>query len=203
MKYKYIAIEREYGSGGTKIARAVAEQCGIPCYGREILNLVAAQQGIKVEDIDRYEESVTPSFLYTLYVLGRAQASSSDMLTKEGHIFVAEQTAIEQLAAQGRAVFVGHCAAEALKKHENVLHVFIGADSASRTARAMQDYQIPPEQVEATLRRFDKKRANYYAANTGKRWNDAHNYELVLDSGKLGLERCAAAITAVYQQENE
>lgn len=27
MKYKYIAIEREYGSGGTQIAREAAERC--------------------------------------------------------------------------------------------------------------------------------------------------------------------------------
>lgn len=35
MRCKYITIEREYGSGGTKIARLLAEQMGIPCYGRE------------------------------------------------------------------------------------------------------------------------------------------------------------------------
>lgn len=29
MSYKYIAIEREYGSGGTKIARQLSEECGI------------------------------------------------------------------------------------------------------------------------------------------------------------------------------
>ena len=41
MRYKYITIEREYGSGGTEIARRVAEECGIPCYGKEILEFVA------------------------------------------------------------------------------------------------------------------------------------------------------------------
>ena len=40
MKAKYITIEREYGSGGTQIARRLAEETGIPCYGREILEAV-------------------------------------------------------------------------------------------------------------------------------------------------------------------
>lgn len=35
MKCRYITIEREYGSGGTKIARRLAEECGVPCYGQE------------------------------------------------------------------------------------------------------------------------------------------------------------------------
>ena len=33
MKCNYITIEREYGSGGTEIARRVAQECGINCYG--------------------------------------------------------------------------------------------------------------------------------------------------------------------------
>ena len=41
MKCNYITIEREYGSGGTKIARRLAEECGIPCYGQEILEAVS------------------------------------------------------------------------------------------------------------------------------------------------------------------
>ena len=36
-KCKYITIEREYGSGGTEIARLLAGQIGIPCYGHEFL----------------------------------------------------------------------------------------------------------------------------------------------------------------------
>ena len=41
MKIRYITIEREYGSGGTKIARRLAEETGIACYGREILESVS------------------------------------------------------------------------------------------------------------------------------------------------------------------
>lgn len=37
MKFRYITIEREYGSGGTKIARRLSEISGVPCYGHEIL----------------------------------------------------------------------------------------------------------------------------------------------------------------------
>ena len=47
MKFRYITIEREYGSGGTKIARKLSEVCGIPCYGREILEAVAKKQGLR------------------------------------------------------------------------------------------------------------------------------------------------------------
>ena len=54
MKFRYITIEREYGSGGTKIARRLSEACGVPCYGHEILEAVAKKQGIPVERINPY-----------------------------------------------------------------------------------------------------------------------------------------------------
>lgn len=44
MKFRYITIEREYGSGGTKIARRLSEISGVPCYGHEILEAVAKKQ---------------------------------------------------------------------------------------------------------------------------------------------------------------
>jgi len=35
MERKYITIEREYGSGGTRIAEELSAKTGIPCYGRD------------------------------------------------------------------------------------------------------------------------------------------------------------------------
>ena len=63
MKAKYITIEREYGSGGTKIARMLAERTGIPCYGQEILEEVSRKYDISVDRIQSYEESATNSVL--------------------------------------------------------------------------------------------------------------------------------------------
>ena len=43
MKFKYITIEREYGSGGSAVARVLAEMTGVACYGREILEIVSKE----------------------------------------------------------------------------------------------------------------------------------------------------------------
>ena len=45
MRYKYVVIEREYGSGGTGIGKLLSEKTGIPCYGSEILENVNAPKG--------------------------------------------------------------------------------------------------------------------------------------------------------------
>ena len=125
MKCKYITIEREYGSGGTKIARMVSEKTGLPCYGREILEEVSKRYDISVDSIESYEENVTNSFLYSICMMAKASSASNEMLTEEGHVYVAEQAIIRQLAHKGPAIFLGHCACEALKEADGVINVFI------------------------------------------------------------------------------
>lgn len=200
MKYRYITIEREYGSGGTKIGRQLAQLLDIPCYGREILEKVSEQQRISIDQIDKYEETITGSFLYSLFVMSKVQTSDPDVMTREGHIHAAEQKVIRELAGQGSAVFIGHCASEALSRYDDVLRVFILSDKEDKTRRILQDYRIPKEKADSTMSRFDKKRANYYYANTTRRWNDYTNYDLVLNSGNLGIDGCVEILKPLIKK---
>lgn len=191
MNYRYITIEREYGSGGTRIARMLAERMGIPCYGHEILEAVSKKYDIPVERIQQYEESASNSFLYSLYMMSQTASGNADLTSMESHLYVAEQEAILRLAAGGRAIFLGHCASEALKEYKGVIKVFIRCgDEKEKKKRILEDYGIEETKADVVRRKFDKKRANYYHVNTMKRWEDPKNYDIVLDSGSLGLEGC-------------
>lgn len=194
MKFQYITIEREYGSGGLAIARRLSEMTGIPCYGREIIKAVAEKQNISESQIDHYEETVTSSFFYTVFALGKAYTGDADLLSKEGHLFVAEQEAIRQMAALGQSVFVGHCASEALKDRQGVLRVFIHSGEEEKKRRVIQEYGIAENKAVSTMRKFDDKRANYYNANTARKWKDANNYDLILNSGVIGIDGCVSVL---------
>lgn len=198
MQIEYITIEREYGSGGTEIAERLAKKCGIACYGAEIMELAAKELHISVAEAQQYEEKITNSFLYSVFAMSQMQTGNTEMLSMEGRLYVAERSAISSLAHYGRAVFVGHCASEALKEQGNVLHVFIRAAEGFRNRRAVSDYRIDEKDVESVCRRFDKKRAKYYAFNTSKKWDDMSNYDMVLDSSRLGIDGCAKAIAALF-----
>lgn len=200
MKIRYIAIEREYGSGGTEIAEKLAEKCGINCYGRAILELAAANQRISVEEAEQYEEKATSSFMYSMYVMGQAQIGNTDVLPMESKLHIEEQNAIVSLSHKGRAVFVGHCASEALKHQDGVLRVFIRANEEFKTNRAVNEYGIDPKEAAAVCRRFNKKRANYYTFNTRKSWDDLSNYDMVLDSSQLGIDGCVKALAALINE---
>lgn len=201
MKYRYITIEREYGSGGTQIARELAKRCGMPCYGHEIIEAVASDQNLSPSQIDAYEETVSNSFLYSVYLFSKAQAGDPDMLTKEGHIFIAEQEAIRNFAAAGAAIFVGHCASEALKDKSGLLKVFIHANKETKMKRVIEEYGIPKHSAESTVQRFDRKRERYYYANTTRKWHEPDNYDLILDSSTFGVSGCADVLEMILEHE--
>ena len=200
MKIRYITIEREYGSGGSAVARQLAEITGVPCYGREILEQVSLERDVSIEEIEHYEETVSNSFLYSMFAMSKAASGDTDMLMEEGHIYVAEQAVIRRFANQGKAIFLGHCASEALKDYEGVLRVFIRCSKdADKHARIVEAYGIDEEKAEGIRRKYDKKRANYYSANTQKKWDELRNYDLVLDSGVLGIDGCITVLKGLLE----
>ena len=145
MKYRYITIEREYGSGGTQIGKKLGEVCNVPFYGREILETVAQKS--------------------------RVQSGDANMLPEEGKVFLDEQMEIRRLAQNGPGIFMGHCAAYALKNMKGVAKVFIYCSSEEDIKkRIVEEYGIDPQNVEATRKYYNKKRSAYFRANTGKVW---------------------------------
>ncbi len=195
---KYITIEREYGSGGTLIGKKLAEKCQVPCYGQEILERASERLQISVDEIRKYEEKATNSMLYSLYMLCQTRSLSDEMLSSEGKVFVEEQNAIKEFASQGSAIFMGHCASEALKECDNVIRVYVHADAETKKQRIMTDYGIAETNVSIAEKKNNKRRSSYYAANTQKKWNDFRNYDIVLDSSKLGIDGCVSVLAGLF-----
>ena len=136
-----------------------------------------------------------------MFIISRAQAGDPDMLANEGHIYVAEQLMIKKIASRGKAIFLGHCAAEALKDRDGVIKVFIRSSKEDKTKRIMELYDIDEKEVELIRKKYDKKRANYFYANTAKTWDDFRNYDIVLDVSNIGIDGCVAVLRGLMESE--
>ena len=88
-----------------------------------------------------------------------------------------------------------------LRERDDVLNVFIHAGRQERLRRAVEEYQVPESQAAAVLHRFDHRRSNFYHANTGLSWREREGYHMVLDSGLLGVEQCAALLVHAARGE--
>ncbi len=48
------------------------------------------------------------------------------------------------------------------------------------------------------VREKDKRRAAYHRFYTDRKWGDAKNYQVCLDSGVLGIDRCVQILRMLY-----
>ncbi len=199
MKVKYIAIEREYGSAGTEIARLCAEKCGVNFYAREIVEEVSKRVNLPVNDLEKYEQKVSGSILYSMFLMSQSQTGNPDVMSNESKIFVAESQVIKDFAHNGPAIFVGHCATHALRDFDGVLRVFIRASEDSKKQRIVNDYGVSENDVASVCKEYNKKRANYYSFCTQRKWNDYSNYDLVIDSSKLGVHKAADLLASLFE----
>ncbi len=194
-----ITIARQYGSGGKTIAAMLAKELQVNCYSREILKMASEESGINERLFGKADERVKMSSWFK--VLKRPY--EGDLIPPESSGFVSDENLfnyqakiIKDLAEKESCVIVGRCADYILRNYPNVMSVFIHADREFCLERAMERNSMSRREMEKFIEKTDRYRGDFYHYYTGKQWEDARNYDLCLDSGKLGFEKCVEAIKA-------
>lgn len=194
-----ITIARQYGSGGKTVGQMVAEELGIPFYSRDILRLASEDSGINEALFGEADEKLkkNPLFRISKNVYdGDLIPPESDEFVSDKNLFNYQAKIIKQLAETESCVIVGRCADYVLKDYPNVMSVFVHADDDFCFDRAMERNSMSSRELEKYIAKIDKYRGDYYKYYTGQDWTDARNYDLCLDSGKLGFEKCKEEILA-------
>ena len=164
-----ITIARQYGSGGRTIGEMLAKKLNVHYYDKELMKLASEYHG----------ELIPPE---------------SDDFTSTDNLFNYQAKIIRDLAKEESCVIIGRCADYVLKDYPNVLSVFIHAPKEYCLEGAAKKHSMSPKELERFINKTDKHRAEYYKYHTGREWTDARNYDLCLDSSKLGYERCVDEI---------
>lgn len=193
-KNTVITLERQFGSGGLEIGQLVAQKLGIPCYNKEILTKAAENCNIPEEYIETAQESVSQSFLYQLALASKAEKSADDFLSKSNILYAEIEKIIKDMASQGSCVIIGRCAEYILKDFDPCMHVFIYAKMENRMKRVIEEYGISESSAEYIIRKNDKRRETFYNGNTNHTWGIKEHYNLCLNSGTFGIQKCADMI---------
>ena len=204
MKNLIVTISRQYGSGGRSIGQQLAKELGIPFYDKEIIDLAAKESGLAADFIRGQEQQLTQSLLFSIVTnfTSNSGAFSPNMLSLSDQVYLAEAKAIRSLADKGSCVIVGRCADWVLEKNYDVLRVYICAPLETRCKRAVEQYGDKPEGIQKTVQNIDKQRTRYCQHYCDRAWEDADNYDLCLNSGKIGLEQCVDIIKDAYGELN-
>ncbi len=192
MSNRIITISREFGSGGRTIGKKVAEKLGIPCYDSELVQKLAEESGYTKDYIEEEGEYAPGGWLETVL------SDRSAGMTNQDKLWAIQSKIIIELAEKGPCVIVGRCADYILRDKAECLKVFIYASPEKRAERIVKEYGETDISPEERIRDKDKRRAAYHRFYTDMKWGHAQNYHICLDSGELGIDRCAEIISSLY-----
>ena len=188
-----ITIGRQHGSNGHLVARALAEHLGYACYDKEIVDRAAEDSPFSKEVVDSFDEKrVSPYFSPNPHILGGGEGFQLNM-----RVATAQFDAIRKLAEGGNCIFVGRCADYILRNRKDLLRVFILADEGQRVQTMMERRGLSEDRARKLVRQVDKDRSSYYKYYSDQTWGDPANFDLCINTTKLGIDGAVRAISAL------
>lgn len=188
-----VTIAREYGSGGRYVGRLIADKLGIKFYDKDFIEKLAQETGLSEEYIEENEQKMSKfSNFNNGYYIG---------LNNSDDLFLKESELIKELADKESSVIIGRCADFILKDRKDVLKVFIYSNMEDKVKRATEIYGFDKIKAEKEIKRIDKLRSNHYKHYTEKEWKDYSNYDICINSDKLGVEKSAELICEMIKEK--
>ncbi|MCD8150896.1 MAG: cytidylate kinase-like family protein [Clostridiales bacterium] len=186
-KQVIISISREYGSGGHDVAMRIAKELGVPMYDRSLLQEIADQMDMDVNELKQYDEK--PRNRLLTRTVGKYTNSMEEILIERQFNWIREK------AKSGESfVIVGRCAETVLRECPNLISIFITGDADYKVKRIMADRSLDEEEARSEQVRIDRKRRVYHNRYSDHKWGDSRYYDLVMNGSHLGVEGTAEEI---------
>ncbi len=196
-----ITIARHFGSGGKTIGHMLADDLGIKCYGREIIRMASEDSGINEGLFGQADEKLKRPPLFFgksrgAEYKGKLISPESDEFVSDQNLFNYQAKIIRELADRESCVIIGRAADYVLRGNPGVVSVFVHASREYCIRQAIERCAFIGKDVEKYIEKTDRSRSDFYRYYTGQEWNDARNYDLCLNSERLGFEGTMEAIKA-------
>ncbi|MBR6770105.1 MAG: cytidylate kinase-like family protein [Lachnospiraceae bacterium] len=176
-----ISVGREFGSGGHEIAKDLAEHYQIELLDSNLLTEVAKHKELELHHLEGLEEKRKIK-LFSRTVRG---FSSSP----EENLALLQFDYLQKKAAEGNSfVVVGRCSENILRKFKCLISIFVLADRKCKMERVMKLYEMSESMAEKYIRERDMERKRYHNSFCEGKWGDSRNYDLSVNSSKLGLD---------------
>lgn len=195
-----ITISRQYASGGTQVAKLVADRLGWQLVGNALIDEVARRAGIPPEEVQAREDR-PPSFVERLARVASAQlpdlflpAPPIGQPIGEGNLVRVTRSVVCEIAAQGHCVFVGRASAAVLAWREDALHARLVAGAGFRRRVAVEVMGVPEKDAVTVVERRDANRIRYHREYYARDCDDPRHYDLVLNTERLGFPGAADQI---------
>jgi cytidylate kinase len=185
---RIITVEREYGSGGARIAEKLARRLGWKLWDAELTQEIARRANINPEAAARHDERVDP-LLYRLFKVFARGSHERALPIGEGQSFDTDSmvkllgSVIEEVAESGNSVIVGRGSPYILRNRPDVFHIFVFAplEEKIRRVRTLGKSEAEARELVETI---DKERAQFIKRYFGADWPCRQLYDLMINSDR-------------------
>lgn len=187
MKFRILTVNREFGSGGGRIAQTIAQNLGWKLLDKDIIDAIAYAAHVDAKVVRRYDEHVESWLRRINQQAMRSAALAAGLELRDNAVFDAEEMVkisrkiIEQAHAEGNCVIVGRGSQCVLQHKPDAFHIFVYAPHKERILRLRARLEKGAD-VEQRIRSVDGERAKYLQEYYSKYWLNPHLYDLMISS---------------------
>jgi CMP/dCMP kinase len=193
-----ITISRQLGSGGAYIGQQLAKKLNILYLDREIIRLAAEKLSVLEDELEPRDERILSFWQSVSQFSGYG---GSDLyipprifVPTDRELFEAEAEVIKHIAKDRSAVIIGRCGSHVLRACPNHTSIFLHADIDFRMRRIEELYNVSQEEASKMIAKSDSERTRYHRRLTRKEWTDARQYDLSIDTSKIGVDNSVQLI---------
>jgi CMP/dCMP kinase len=201
-----ITITRHFGSGGSEVARRVADLLGWRLLDSAFVDGIA--RGLRatpaeVQAIDERAPSLAERLADAL-ALGGGEVVSASLATPmpptEQRIADVTRQVIDRTVARGPVVVVGRGAQAYLAQRDDVVHVHCYAPHDALVERTMVREGITEAEADKLVKAKNQQREQYVKRMFGRAWLAPEHYHLMLNTAWLGQDRCVEIILSLARE---
>lgn len=193
-----ITIARGFGSGGKEIATKIGEKLGIPVYEKQILEMASEYSGLSEEMFLRVDEKIRGSMVTNAlnrFTFPKNVTPQNKKFECDINLFCIQSEIIMELARKVSCVIIGKCADHVLRDFDNVGSFYIEAPRWACLDSIISKMGVKEKEAAELITKTDKYRADYYKFYSGGNyWTNPVNYDLTLNSARVGRDKCADVI---------
>jgi len=182
-----IAMSRQPGARGSEVAQHLAKRLGLDLFDQELIHQVAESAHLServVQSLDEKSRSLLTEWLTSL--------ATDSYLSPYGYLYHLNRV-VGAIARHGGAIILGR-GAHLILQHGEALRVLVVAPLQARVALIARRDGISERDAKRKIKVAEAERRAYLMKHFHADFGDPEEFDLVVNTGLLGVEGAAEAI---------
>lgn len=179
-----ITIARQCGCGALNVGKMLAEYYDIPFYTRKTLMEMASQRGVLEEMETFFDERPVDELLFAMSSFGEARRNQTEKPLRT----------LANMIGNEDCIIIGRCGNYIFRERNDLVSVFLKGEFGKRIQDIQNELSLSYSDAKDFVEHADDCREAYHKYYTELTWGNANDYDLCLDTMRMGAEETVRII---------